>query len=259
MENTERLKGRDAGFQGSVAEKCVFVLLQSSRSLVLLVVPGVTLGWVLAVGHDDAVGIVGLRMDAPLGDDGRGDVAGGAGGHEQDVRGRVRGGLEAGVEGAGVRGVVEDGRVGAGGGVVGPHGVAGLLRHQAEHVGAHVPAAERVEVPVGLDGAELGVVVVEAGVGRAHGGLRHGAADEEAEHPVALRVRVALVEGDEDEGVLHEVGVAEQGLEEVAGPCSGGGDRGVVSVRGHVGRDEDPLRQLLGVQVGVELRQVLDV
>nr|POF15493.1 hypothetical protein CFP56_48688 [Quercus suber] len=229
------------------------------KSLVLLVVAGVTLGRVLAVGHGDAVGVVRVGVKTPVSDDAGRDGAEGERGEEQDVRGRVRGALEAGVEGTGVRRVVEDGRVLARGGLVGAHDVAGLLGDEVEDVGAHVPSTERVEMPVGLDRAELGVVVVEVRVGGSHGRFGDGTAEEEAEDPVAAGVGVVLVKGDQDEGVLHEVRVVEQGLEEVASPGAGGGDRGVVSVRGHVGRDEHPLRQLLGLQVGLELRHVLDV
>lgn len=45
--------------------------------------------------------------------------------------------------------------------------VGRLLAHEAEDVGANVPAAERVQVPVCGHGGDGGVVVVEGGVGGA--------------------------------------------------------------------------------------------
>lgn len=72
-----------------------------------------------------------------------------------DVGNWVRGVLEAGVEGTGERAVQEDGWVVASHGVPRAVDVAGVLGHEPEHVGADVPAAEGVEVPVGLNSGDV--------------------------------------------------------------------------------------------------------
>lgn len=57
---------------------------------------------------------------------------------------------------------------------------------------------------------------------------------------------------------MHEVLVCEEGGEEAVGPSAGDGDVGVVTVVGHVGGNEHPLRELVGGEVGVELGEVFD-
>jgi len=116
--------------------------------------------------------------------------------------------------------------------------IASLLGDVREDVGADVPAAEGVEAPVGFDGRDLRVVVVEVVVDGAGQVGRDAVAEKDREDAVLLRVCVRLVEGDEDEGVLHEARVVEHWLEEVAHPRSGGGDGGVVAVGGHVWCDD---------------------
>lgn len=110
--------------------------------------------------------------------------------------------------------------------------VAGGVGHDLPHVGADVPAAEGVEAPVGADRGDLRVVVVEVGVGGADVLLGHGVAEQDADDAVLLGVGRVLVEGDQDEGVIHEALVVQQGLEEVASPGAGDGDRSVVGIRG---------------------------
>jgi len=56
---------------------------------------------------------------------------------------------------------------------------------------------------------------------------------------------VVLVKGDEDERVLHELGVVEERGEEVVGPGAGHGHGSVVAVARHVGRDEHPAGDIL--------------
>jgi len=134
-----------------------------------------------------------------------------------------------------------------------------VLGDVAEDVGADVVAAEGVGVPVGLDGGNLGVVVVEVGVGGADKLRGDGVTEKDREGPVLLRVRAVLVEGDQDHGVLHEVLVIEERLEEGLEPGTSCADGGVVSIAGHVWCDEHPLWQLVGLQVLLEHGEVLDL
>lgn len=90
-------------------------------------------------------------------------------------------------------------------------------------------------LPVGLDGGELGVVVVVVVVGGSHEVLGDGVPEEDAEDAVLDGVGLVLVEGDEDQGVVEEARVLEEGLEEGSEPDPGHGDGGVVTVGGHVG------------------------
>lgn len=89
--------------------------------------------------------------------------------------------------------------------------------------------------PVGLDGGDLGVVVVVVVVGGADEVLGDGVADEDGENPVLDGVGLVLIEGDEDKGVVHEALVIQERGEEGLQPDTGNGDRGVVTVGGHVG------------------------
>lgn len=180
------------------------------------------------------------------------------GAREVQVRRRVDGERGGVVEDTIVRLVVEAAvQAAVRGGIPRAHGVACLVRHEAEHVGANVPSAERVEPPVGLNGGDLAVVVVEVGVRGAVQVLGDSVAQQDGEHAVLDGVGRVLVKGDEDERVLHETGVVEQRGEEVPGPLAGDGDGGVVAVRGHVGRDEHPLRQAILLEILVEHGQVL--
>lgn len=132
--------------------------------------------------------------------------------------------------------------------------VASFAGHQVVDVGTNVPSTEGRQIPVGRNRGNLGVVVIETVVFSANKLSGDGITDQDAENLVADGVDFALVPGDEDKGVLHEVLVAQQRLEEVAGPATGGGDVGVVAVRGHVGGDEHPLGELVGLEVLVEVR-----
>lgn len=191
----------------------------------------------------------------------------------QDVGDGVRGVFEAGVEGPGEGAVQEDGWVVARHGVPGAVDVAGVLGDELEDVGADVPAAEGVEVPVGLDRSNIRVVVVELVVGCALEFFWDGAAEKNAEDAVADVVGVCsllavalgrastrltvLVESQKDQGAVHEVFVGEERLKEVARPGAGDGDGRIVAVRGHVGGDEAPLGKSFRLEVVEELGGVL--
>jgi len=75
--------------------------------------------------------------------------------------------------------------------------------------------------------------------------LGYGVAEEDAENAVLDGVRFVFVECYEDECVLHEFFVGEEGLEEGSEPDASDGYRGVVSVGGHVGGYEHPLGEFI--------------
>ena len=75
-----------------------------------------------------------------------------------------------------------------------PDAIARLGCDERVHVRANVPAAEGVEIPIGFDGGDLRVVVVEVGVGRSDQLLRDRVAQQDREYPVLLRVFFVLVE-----------------------------------------------------------------
>ena len=134
--------------------------------------------------------------------------------------------------------------------------IARLVADELEDVCTDVPAAEGVQAPVRLDRRDFRVVGIEGGIGGALQGLGDSVAEEDGVDFIRLRISFVFVEGEEDEGVLHEVLVREEGGEEAVGPGAGKGDVGVVAVVGHVGRDKHPLRELVSGEVGVELGEV---
>jgi len=58
---------------------------------------------------------------------------------------------------------------------------------------------------------------------------------------------------------LHEVLVLQKWTQEVLEPDASHGHGSIVSVGGHIGRDEHPLRKLIVLQVLVEHCSVLDI
>lgn len=173
-------------------------------------------------------------LAAPGLDDGGQDSPARAGRLNVNVGSLVRGSLEALVKGTGVAGVEKDRRVAAGGRIPRTDVVASVLADKVEDVGADVEASESVQVPVGFDSADLGVVIVVVGVSGADKLLGNSITKDQAEDAVALGVGLALIEGDENKGAAPEVGllIVDKRFEEVAAPLAGGGDRSVVSVAG---------------------------
>lgn len=104
--------------------------------------------------------------------------------------------------------------------VPGSQSVSGVGSDVGEDICADVPAAESVEIPVGLDGGDLGVVVVEVGVSSTHKMLGDSITEENTENAVLDGVGLVLVEGDEDQGALHEVLVVQQRGQEVLEPLT---------------------------------------
>ena len=134
-----------------------------------------------------------------------------------------------------------------------------MLADEVVDVGADVPATESGKTPVGGDGGDLTVVVVELVVDGANEAFRDSVTEEHTEDVVGDGVGVVLVEGQQDQGLGSvEVGVGQERLEKAGGPGTGSGDRGVVAVVGHVGSDEHPLGKSVGFQILVERSEVLD-
>ena len=137
--------------------------------------------------------------------------------------------------------------------------VASLLGDQLEQVGATVPAAEGGQTPVGAQGGDDRVVGVEGVVNGTLQVVGDGTAEEDGVDAVLLLVRGDLVEGDEDQGVLAEVVVLQQGGDKAVEPGAGEGDVGIVGVVGHVGGNEHVLGETMVLQVLVEGSEVLDL
>ena len=110
--------------------------------------------------------------------------------------------------------------------------VTSLLANKFKDVGLDVEAAESVQVPVGLDGGNLGVVVVVVGISGADERVRHSITENQAENAVTLGVSLGLVECDEDQSTIPEAGllVIDQRLEEIAAPLSSNSNGGVVAI-----------------------------
>ena len=140
-----------------------------------------------------------------------------------------------------------------------PHAVAGLLGNKVEDIGTDIPPTERVQAPVGLHGSDLGIMVVKVAVGGTNKLLGHGVAKEDPDDPVLLGIGVVFIEGEHDQGVLHELLVVQEGFKEGLGPCTSNGDGAVVAIRGHVWSDEHPLRKSILAEFLVEESQVLDL
>lgn len=130
--------------------------------------------------------------------------------------------------------------------------VTSLAGNQLEDVGADVPSTQCGEVPVGLDGRDFRVVVVEVVVGGANKMLGNGITKEDTKNMVLVGIRLVLIPGDQDEGVVHKVLVLQERLQELAAPVTSHSNRGIMAVRGHVGSDEHPLGQLVLLEILVE-------
>ena len=137
--------------------------------------------------------------------------------------------------------------------------VTSLVGNELENVGTNIPATEGVQAPVGLDGGDLRVVVVEHGVVRTDEVVWDCVTDEDGEDTVTNGVGVVLVKGDQNSSPLHEVGVVEEWLHEAAEELTSNGDRGIVTIVGHVWGDEHPLWELVVLEVLVEHGEVLDL
>jgi len=107
--------------------------------LVIDVVHSIAWRRMLTIRNDHTVGVVRLAL-APNLSDCRQYRAASARRDDVDVRRRVRGALELGVEWSGEGAVLEDGLAGAGHGFIRADDVAGLFGDEREHVGSDVPS-----------------------------------------------------------------------------------------------------------------------
>ena len=119
--------------------------------------------------------------------------------------------------------------------------VAGLLGNELEDISADVKATKGVESPVGFDGGDFRVMVVVSVVGGVAELLWNDVTEENSENTVLTGVDLVLIEGDDDESVVHEVRVGKEGVKEVVEILACDLDGAIVGVRGHVGGEEDPL------------------
>lgn len=76
-----------------------------------------------------------------------------------------------------------------------PKAITGLGRDEREHVGTNVPTAEGIEIPVGLDSGDLGIVIVEVIIRCSDELLWDGISKKNGECPVLIGVVFVLVEG----------------------------------------------------------------
>lgn len=146
--------------------------------------------------------------------------------------------------------------------VVGVHlpvSVTGLLGDKVKEVGSAVPATQRGKVPVRRQRSNNGVKRIEGVVLSPAEVVRNRAAKKEAEDLVSNLIRIGLVEREQNQSILREVLVLQQVMQKAVGPATGKGDVCVVSVVGHVRRDEHVLGQFLVLQIIVKGREVLDL
>lgn len=147
-----------------------------------------------------------------------------------------------------------------------PKLVASLVGNHFEDVGTNIPSAKGGKIPVSRDGSNLRVVVIKVLVFSANQMFGNSITKKDTQNVVALSIAFVLIPGYQDEGVLHKVLVLKKGFKELAAPDTSNSDGRVMSIGGHVGGDEHPLRQLVCLEILVELgarrvnkRQVLDL
>lgn len=88
--------------------------------------------------------------------------------------------------------------------------------------------------------------------------LRNGATNKNAEDTVVVGVGLVLIEGQEEEGVVHEILVSEQFAHPRTLPLGSESDVGVMGIVGHVRSDEGPLRKLLVTEIIFKVIKALD-
>lgn len=123
-----------------------------------------------------------------------------------------------------------------------PVGVADLVSDEAEDVGTAVPTTQGRKTPVCLDGGQSGVVSVDGLILGTDEVLGDSTTEENTEDAVAVvvdlrlgnTVGLGLIEGQQQQSVVPEVGVVHERLNEAAQPLGSECDVGIVSVVGHV-------------------------
>lgn len=89
--------------------------------------------------------------------------------------------------------------------------------------------------------------------------LGDGTTQQHTENAVANGVMLRLVKGQQNQGIVPEVGVVPQLLDETTLPHGRKRDVGVVAIVGHVRRDKRPLRERVVGNVIVQAGEVLDL
>jgi len=120
--------------------------------------------------------------------------------------------------------------------------VASLVGNQGKHVGFAVPTTQAWKTPVHRHGGDGRVMIVECVVRGAFQVFGNGATKEDGEDFVTGGVSLDFVKRQEDERVVHEVGIVEERYHKVTLPRRSECDVRIVSVIGHVWSDERPLR-----------------
>lgn len=147
----------------------------SFRQLVVHVIDFITWRWMLSVWNNHAVSIIGAQLTAasieastpgflatPSLDNIWQDSPSSLRRFDVQVRSWILCLLEVIIEWSGKRGIVEDGRWVAGCAFVRSQHVSSMRGDHLKHIGTDIPTTKRVEVPVGLDSADLRVVVLYA-------------------------------------------------------------------------------------------------
>jgi len=116
--------------------------------------------------------------------------------------------------------------------------VAGFVGDYFEDVGVAIPATERWESPVHGNGGDHAIMVVEGAVHSPLQRSRNSASEKDGEDVVVIGVCLILVEGQDDEGIVHEVAVAQERGKK--GPCPIRSEINgcIVTIVGHVRGDE---------------------
>lgn len=138
-------------------------------------------------------------------------------------------------------------------------GVSSLVGDNLEDVGTAVPATEGRKTKVSLDGSQGRVVGIESIIRSANQLLGDSTAEKDGEDLVVKGVVIGLVKGEQDERLVPEVSVVFELLNETTLPDRGKGDVGIVSIVGHVGSNESPLRKSIVLNVRPQAREVLDL
>lgn len=92
--------------------------------------------------------------------------------------------------------------------------VARAVGYELPYVGADVPPSQGVQVPVRLDRRNLAVVALEVVVGCADQAGWDDITEQDRQDAILFGIGAVLIEGDENERVVHEVLVPKQGPKE---------------------------------------------
>lgn len=123
-----------------------------------------------------------------------------------------------------------------------PVRVADLVSNEAENIGTAVPATQGRKAPVRLNGGQGRVVSVDGLILGSNEVLRDSTTEQNAEDAVAVvvdlrfgdTVGLGLIEGQQQQSVVPEVGVVHERLNKAAQPLGSVGDVGIVSIVRHV-------------------------